>query len=265
MDASRELSPAVGPSTAAIVGAVPESRATSMKWCIGARPSPIYSSVRAPAPSNSQTSATRSRRASSIIRCFFAKFTRPSEPPSTVKSSATTPAMRPSIRPKPVTTPSAGVTLSFTGVTRVGACVASPPISVKLPRVHEHGDPLARRLLAGPALAGDLRLAAMPFGRGPAAREFVERPLCEIPGQSRCPFFVMPGLVPGIFRHRFPRTAAWMPGTSPRLSGLDLADRAHGLDSSRFRRARPNRDPDRRPARRPSPSSCPDLFHGCPV
>ena len=42
-------------------------------------------------------------------------------------------------------------------------------------RIHEHGDALARRLLAGPALAGDLRLAAMPFGRGPAAREFVQQ------------------------------------------------------------------------------------------
>ena len=42
-------------------------------------------------------------------------------------------------------------------------------------RVHEHGDPFARRLLAGPALAGDFRLAAMSFGYGPAAREFVQQ------------------------------------------------------------------------------------------
>ena len=33
-----------------------------------------------------------------------------------------------------------------------------------------------------------------------------------------CPHIVMPGLVPGISRHRFRRTAAWMPGTSPGMT-----------------------------------------------
>ena len=66
-----------------------------------------------------------------------------------------------------------------------------------------------------------------------------------------CPHIVIPGLVPGISLGRFRRTAAWMPGTSPRLSGLDLGDRAHGLDSTGFRGVRRDRDPDRRPAARP--------------
>ena len=56
-----------------------------------------------------------------------------------------------------------------------------------------------------------------------------------------------------------------MPGTSPLLSGLDLADRTHGLDASEFRRVRPNRDPDRCPARCLSPSSCPDLIRVSPA
>ena len=51
-----------------------------------------------------------------------------------------------------------------------------------------------------------------------------------------------------------------MPGLVPLLSGLDFADGAHGLDSSRFRRARPNRDSDRRLVCRPPSSSCPDSF-----
>ncbi len=53
--------------------------------------------------------------------------------------------------------------------------------------------------------------------------------------------------------------SAVMPGLVPRLSGLDLGDRAHGLDSSGFPRVWSNRDSDRRPARRPSSSSCPHI------
>ena len=51
----------------------------------------------------------------------------------------------------------------------------------------------------------------------------------------------------------FPRAASWMPGTSPLLSGLDFADRAHGLDSTGFQRVPSDRDTDQRPASQPTP------------
>ena len=41
------------------------------------------------------------------------------------------------------------------------------------------------------------------------------------------------------------------PGLEPLLSGLDLGDRALGLDSTGFRRVRRDRDSDRHPASRP--------------
>ena len=128
----RELSPAQGPRTPAICGVTPDSLATSMKWCMGARPSPMNSSVRAPAPSNSQTMGSLSRCASSIMRVFLRKLLMPREPPRMVKSSATTAACRPSILPKPVTTPSAGVCLLGIVVTGVWTWVASCPSSSKL-------------------------------------------------------------------------------------------------------------------------------------
>ena len=49
-----------------------------------------------------------------------------------------------------------------------------------------------------------------------------------------------------------------IPGLVPLLSGLDLGDRALGLDSTGFRGVRRDRDSDRHPACRLSPSSCPD-------
>jgi hypothetical protein len=45
----------------------------------------------------------------------------------------------------------------------------------------------------------------------------------------------MAGLVPAI--HAFivpPPSKTWMPGTRPRLSGLDFLDKVHGVDSSGF-------------------------------
>jgi hypothetical protein len=44
----------------------------------------------------------------------------------------------------------------------------------------------------------------------------------------------MPGLVPGIHVFLENPQKTWMAGSSPRLSGLDLVDKAHGVDSSRF-------------------------------
>src|SRR5262249_4252638 len=45
---------------------------------------------------------------------------------------------------------------------------------------------------------------------------------------------VMAGLRPGHPRLCCNQRKTWMPGSSPRLSGLDLVDKAHGVDSSRF-------------------------------
>ena len=59
--------------------------------------------------------------------------------------------------------------------------------------------------------------------------------------------------------HVIPTASTWdsclllvMPGLVPLLSGLAFMDRAHGLDSTGFRRVRWNRDLDRRPAHGPS-------------
>ena len=43
--------------------------------------------------------------------------------------------------------------------------------------------------------------------------------------------FVITGLDPAIHHKRFIQSE-WMPGSSPRLSGLILVDKAHGVDSS---------------------------------
>ena len=53
-------------------------------------------------------------------------------------------------------------------------------------------------------------------------------------------------------RHFFRRAPnIVMPGLVPLLSGSDLGDRAHGLDSTGFRGVRRDRDSDRRPAAQP--------------
>ncbi len=50
-----------------------------------------------------------------------------------------------------------------------------------------------------------------------------------------------------------PERPSVMPGLVPRLSGLDFAERAHGLDSTGFERVPSDRDTDQRPASQPTP------------
>ncbi len=64
--------------------------------------------IRAPAESISQKTGSSSRSAASVARTIFSTVRAPHEPAFTVGSLATTMAGRPSTRPRPVTTPSAG-------------------------------------------------------------------------------------------------------------------------------------------------------------
>src|SRR5690606_545019 len=70
--------------------------------------SSTWSVMRAPAESTSQKTGSSWRSAYSVIRTIFSTVRAPQEPAFTVGSLATTHTGRPSIRPTPVTTPSAG-------------------------------------------------------------------------------------------------------------------------------------------------------------
>src|SRR5918995_5154747 len=70
--------------------------------------SSTWSVIRAPAESTSQNTGSSWRRACSVSRTIFSTVRGPHEPAFTVGSLAMTQTGRPSIRPTPVTTPSAG-------------------------------------------------------------------------------------------------------------------------------------------------------------
>src|SRR5207342_3006996 len=70
--------------------------------------SSTWSVMRAPAESTSQTTGSPWRSASSVRRTIFSTVRAPHEPAFTVGSLAMTQTGRPSISPRPVTTPSAG-------------------------------------------------------------------------------------------------------------------------------------------------------------
>src|SRR5215469_10236292 len=116
-------------------GAQPDSRArysnVSTPPCPNVRLS-RPSVMRWPPPSMSMTSGRPRRRASSVVPACFWMPRFPSEPPTTVKSVATTAAGRPSISAVPVSIPSPGESAS---VTWSSAC-ANVPYSWKLPGSH---------------------------------------------------------------------------------------------------------------------------------
>ena len=70
--------------------------------------SSTWSVMRAPAESTSQTTGSSWRSACSVTRTIFSTVRAPHEPAFTVGSLAMTHTGRPSMRPMPVTTPSAG-------------------------------------------------------------------------------------------------------------------------------------------------------------
>src|SRR5512138_202726 len=70
--------------------------------------SSTWSVMRAPAESTSQNTGSSWRRACSVSRTIFSTVRAPHDPAFTVGSLATTHTGRPSMRPTPVTTPSAG-------------------------------------------------------------------------------------------------------------------------------------------------------------
>src|SRR6266508_1174575 len=103
---------------AATIGTTPDMMDSSRKrkpdW---ANVEPMASWMRAPAESMSQTIGMRLLSAISRARLHLTSAVRPMEPAITVKSYAISDAGRPLILPKPVTTPSAGVSQPF----KVGA------------------------------------------------------------------------------------------------------------------------------------------------
>ena len=102
---------ALGPNRQQICGTRPDSAT----WLWKIRPAPrrpgnrsTWSVIRAPAESMNQKIGSSSRSAISVIRMIFSTVRAPHEPAFTLGSLATTSAGRPSTRPRPVTTPSAG-------------------------------------------------------------------------------------------------------------------------------------------------------------
>ncbi len=100
-----------GPNRQQICGTLP----LSATWLWKIRPAPrrpgnssTWSVIRAPAESTNQNTGSSSRRADSVARTIFSTVRAPHDPAFTVGSLATTIAGRPSTRPRPVTTPSAG-------------------------------------------------------------------------------------------------------------------------------------------------------------
>ncbi|CAB4885652.1 unannotated protein [freshwater metagenome] len=100
-----------GPNRQQIWGTLPDSRT----WFAKILPAPrrpgnrsTWSVIRAPAESMSQKMGTSWRSAYSVTRIIFSTVRAPHEPAFTVGSFATTHTVRPSTRPTPVTTPSAG-------------------------------------------------------------------------------------------------------------------------------------------------------------
>ena len=100
-----------GPNRQQICGTLPDSAT----WLWKIRPAPrrpgnsaTWSVMRAPAESISQKIGSSSLSARSVTRMIFSTVRAPHEPALTVGSLATTSAGRPSTRPCPVTTPSAG-------------------------------------------------------------------------------------------------------------------------------------------------------------
>ena len=117
-----------GPNRQQICGTLPDSAT----WLWKIRPAPrrpgnsaTWSVIRAPAESISQKIGSSSDSARSVTRMIFSTVRAPHEPAFTVGSLATTRAGRPSTRPCPVTTPSAG--------SPVPSAFASWPSSTKLP------------------------------------------------------------------------------------------------------------------------------------
>ncbi len=103
---------APGPIMAATCGTTPDMCTCSRNRSpVRANIEPAASWIRAPPESTSHTMGMRSRRASSRMRDALSSPTMPMDPAITVKSYAMTATRRPSIRPMPVTTPSAGVCL----------------------------------------------------------------------------------------------------------------------------------------------------------
>ncbi len=107
---------ALGPNRQQICGTFPDSAT----WLWKIRPAPrrpgnssTWSVIRAPALSTNQNSGSSSRSAISVVRTIFSTVRAPHEPAFTVGSLATTSAGRPSTRPRPVTTPSAGRPLAW--------------------------------------------------------------------------------------------------------------------------------------------------------
>ncbi len=101
---------APGPIIAATCGMTPDMMTCSRKSSpVRANIEPAVSWMRAPAESINHTSGIRSRSASSRMRADLISLTMPIEPAMTVKSYAIRHTRRPSMRPTPVMTPSAGV------------------------------------------------------------------------------------------------------------------------------------------------------------
>ena len=146
--------------------------------------------IRAPAESISQKTGSSSRSAISVARTIFSTVRAPQEPALTVGSLATTTAGRPSTRPRPVTTPSAGRPASQ----RVGVAAVLDERAL----VDEQRDPVAhielrprpasfaaaaadgagrrvvRRAQAGPNV-GDPRVGRMGHCRSPRPRAITMR------------------------------------------------------------------------------------------
>ena len=100
-----------GPNRQHTCGTLPESRT----WLAKMRPAPrrpgnssTWSVMRAPAESTRYTTGSSCRSACSVSRTIFSTVRAPHEPAFTVESFAITHTGRPSMRPTPVTTPSAG-------------------------------------------------------------------------------------------------------------------------------------------------------------
>ncbi len=144
---------ALGPKRQHTCGTRPDRRT----WLAKMRPAPrrpgnssTWSVIRAPAESTRYTTGISWRRAVSVRRTIFSTVRAPHEPALTVGSLAMTHTGRPSMRPVPVTTPSAGRSSA--------RALASRPSSTNDPLVEEHLEPVADEHLA---LLGQLGAVAV--------------------------------------------------------------------------------------------------------
>ena len=119
--------------------------------------------MRAPPESFSPTIGAPIFIARSMTLTIFAALVSESDPPKTVKSCAKAYTTRPSTRPWPAMTPSPGMTWSAIPKSRQ-RCVTSLSISSKVAGVEQQVDALARRQLAGRALALEALFAAAQLG-----------------------------------------------------------------------------------------------------